>query len=405
MIVAITIEPLREVVANEAALAMRLLQTMARTQHVAEFDEIRHRSRSVPQRVLHYLLGLAEGKRTLVGETTVRLGASKQLIAAELEMAPETFSRALRRLSEDGVIVVVGRSVHIQNATLSIVEREGGVAATPSQLYPRLERGTNQNRVSPTALVNLCGRHRMLSQRMATAWIMIARKFSEDAARVELRKYLLGFQRNFDRVVALQLPEGVHQHAAVLEREWLSFKETLATEPSSQSAADVFQQSEQVLQAADQLTAAAVTSAKSVEAHWVNIAGRNRMLCARAIKVFLYYDWGVDATVAKQLQEACRQEFLRNIDSLIGSTANYPAFQEQLHVALSQWHHFLDVIACAEGYPTLTAHALEVLAANDELLRHADTTVKLCERFSVKQEETQGFMYKTAESDLSLCFY
>ena len=55
-------------------------------------------------RVVHYLLSLVpDGER---GRVTVTLPARKMLIAAQVAVTPETFSRTLRALNEEGLIEV-----------------------------------------------------------------------------------------------------------------------------------------------------------------------------------------------------------------------------------------------------------------------------------------------------------
>jgi CRP-like cAMP-binding protein len=62
-------------------------------------------------RVVHYLLGLAPlGAR---GPVSVILPARKLVIAAHVAVTPETFSRTLRALSDEGLIEVAGEAVTI----------------------------------------------------------------------------------------------------------------------------------------------------------------------------------------------------------------------------------------------------------------------------------------------------
>lgn len=64
--------------------------------------------KDVPSRMAMYLLDLAEMK-----QRTVRLPISKTQLAANLNTAGETLSRALRKLSDDGLIEVRGRTIEI----------------------------------------------------------------------------------------------------------------------------------------------------------------------------------------------------------------------------------------------------------------------------------------------------
>lgn len=72
---------------------------------------------SATERVLAYLRQLSEesprggAARSCPGPQTVVLPAGKGVIASRLSLKPETFSRALRRLTDDGVIGVHGRTI------------------------------------------------------------------------------------------------------------------------------------------------------------------------------------------------------------------------------------------------------------------------------------------------------
>lgn len=67
-------------------------------------------------RVVHYLLGLLP--RSAQGRVTVTLPTRKMVIAAHVAVTPETLSRTLRGLSDEGLIEVAGDEV-----TISDVER------------------------------------------------------------------------------------------------------------------------------------------------------------------------------------------------------------------------------------------------------------------------------------------
>ena len=62
-------------------------------------------------RVVHYLLGLISVSAH--GATSITLPARKIVISAQLAITPETFSRVLRALSDEGLIKVHDETVHI----------------------------------------------------------------------------------------------------------------------------------------------------------------------------------------------------------------------------------------------------------------------------------------------------
>lgn len=379
---------LQEAAAIDSALAIRLLQAMAQALRENEFDHQCHRSLSVAQRVLDYLLGLAGDRRQLAGETTVQLGVSKRLIAARLDMAPETFSRTLRQLSDDGRIVVQGRTVHIRNATLAVEERSasgsGGVSGSASGLalvrYSRHERGKPHASYSAVELVNLSGRHRMLAHQITNVWLMAAREADAPTARVALRKYRNEFVRNLARLGKVDWPAGLREQRAVLESKWQDFLAQLcAPESDTNAARQIFLLSEAVFESADTLTRALVSRADGDHAQRVNIAGRNRMLCTRIVKLSLFSGWGVLPEVIERLFSESVSEFQRNLDFMRAASRGSPEIRAQLGVDAEQWHLFLEVFGAGKPSLHTPAQALEIFRAGEALHRHADATVKLFE--------------------------
>jgi CRP-like cAMP-binding protein len=380
IVVALPLARLTAIAGRHSALGLRLLETIAQRHYAAEFEVVAHHTLSGTQRVLDYLLHLAGDRRGIAGETTVKLDASKKLIAARLDMTPETFSRTLRQLSADGLIVVSGRAIHIQNATVNNGGAAGRKHRTPLR-YPKMDRRAEAP--SPAMLVNLCGRHRMLSQRLATAWCMVARKLSAGPARSALRKFREQFESNLALIAALPLPPLLREKIEVLATLWEDYRDLLsAAPPAADHAAEVFDRSERILAAADQLTAASARAAGTPEAHCVHIAGRNRMLTARLAKLFLFNDWQVRGAEARKLMAASRREFDANLAKLGDFGADSPEIAAQLAIDTEQWRALTSIIDASPRFEMPLGHAREVLAASDELLRHMDTTVKLYERFA-----------------------
>lgn len=388
-VIALPLAQLTAIASRHPALALRLLETMAQRHYAAEFEVVAHHALSGTQRVLDYLLHLAGDRRGIAGETTVRLDASKKLIAARLDMTPETFSRTLRQLTKDGLIVVNGRAIHIQNATLANgAAAPGGKPRTPLR-YPKMERKADVP--SAAMLVNLCGRHRMLSQRLATAWCMVARKLSPAPARAALRKFREQFESNLAQVAAFPLSPMLREKIDVLAALWRDYRELLtATPPTVAQARELFDQSERILAAADQLTAASARAAGTPEARSVHIAGRNRMLTARLAKLFLFSDWQQRGAEARKLMAASRREFDANLAKLADFGADSPEITAQLAINTEQWRALTSIIDASPRFQIPHGHAREVLAASEELLRHMDTTVKLYERFAETTSAARG---------------
>lgn len=405
VVIAIPLASLGEIALRHPTLNQRLLETIARQHYATEFEVVSHHALPGTQRVLDYLLHLAGDRRGIAGETTVRLDASKKLIAARLDMTPETFSRTLRQLSSDGVIAVSGRIIHIQNATLAAASAGGKKRSAPLR-YSRTERKERNRTSSAAALVNLCGRHRMLSQRMTTCWCIHARRLGSRPLRSALGKFSDQFERNLAQVTDLvtRLAPVLHGELETLRGLWTGYRDLLGSgQTPAPEAGTVFDHSERILAAADRLTASAARAAGTPEARCVNIAGRNRMLTARLAKLFLFADWGVRSARARQLIAASRQEFDANIAKLAAAGADSPEIAAQLAIDAEQWHALTSIIDATPHFPIEHGHAREVLAASDELLRHMDTTVKLFEHLADRKAVAgrRKGAAREAHSDLS----
>lgn len=375
---------LHDAAAQDALLSLRLLQAVAAALHAGEFSHQQHRALSVTQRVLDYLLEQAGDRRRLAGETTVQLGVSKRLIAARLDMAPETFSRTLRQLSEDGRIVVEGRAVHIQNATLVAEERAVSDSPLAVVRYPRHERGRPQPAHTPVELVNLCGRFRMLAHQAASAWLVTARCSSPPPIRMALRKYRTEFARKLSALARLDWPHRLAEKRGALASAWDEFTAVIgAQEPGLEQAREVFVRSEAAYAAADSLTQAIVSTTGGDSVGRVNRAGRNRMLCARVAKLALFAGTGVMPAEIGRLLAESKAEFQRNLEGLRTASAGHPEVRAQLTLDVEEWQVFLEAIDAAGPGVHEPDRALKIFHAVETVLRHGDTTVKIFEKLAV----------------------
>lgn len=94
---------------GNADLCLTLLAAMSRRMHglVTEIDRLTLQTGM--QRFVQYLL--AQPAQKIAGTRTVRLPASKQVIASLLGIQPETLSRILSRLRDDGLVRVSGDTI------------------------------------------------------------------------------------------------------------------------------------------------------------------------------------------------------------------------------------------------------------------------------------------------------
>lgn len=383
LLVAIDVRKLREATQNHQVLSCRIISALARRQFASEFDVTSHHyGLSGAQRLLDFLLEMAGEPPGLAGETTVVLSASKKMIAARIGMTPESLSRNLRELSDNGVLVVDGRKIHIQNAA---------VFDTGSNTQQRLSFCRRRKVHAPDlrpllsagALVNMCGRLRLVSQRMAIAWGMIALAIDPPKARIKLKKLEKEFERNQARLAKLEAAAGLADKLATCKAVWSRYQAVLCgSEPALERIGEVFGLSEALLDATDALAGRAATLAGLPAAHYVNMAGRNRMLSQRISKLFLFREGATLSESVDRLTASSRQEFESNLLTLGKSGNAPPELSAQLQVVAGQWQKFIRAMAPDLSHVVNIQHNRLVLAEGERLLRSADTTVKLFERLT-----------------------
>jgi len=384
VLLAIDVHRLRAIVRRDIDLSWRIIQVMAERQCAIEFDVTGyHHGLTGTQRLLDYLIEVAGGHPGLAGETTVTLKTSKKIIASRLGMTPESLSRNLRLLSESGVIVVDGRNVHIQNAALlNTVEGEARkrVSFSRKAKMAATERGKFP---SPGVLINVCGRPRVLSQRLAATWALIGQEINPSRSGVRLRQLNIQMERTLDRLESFALPGALAERLQLVQDAWGRYRPALfdagAARGNGQRVLDL---SEEILEAIDQLARQAARHVATPAAHWVNIAGRNRMLSQRIGKLFLFRTWGLGGeTALHRLGESCC-EFETNLAELKRNSLGVPELAAQLAEVTEQWRRFESALLPSLEHAGQRRHALAALAEGDRLLRLVDTTVKLYERLA-----------------------
>lgn len=102
---------------QDPRFARKLLAGMSIRLHTMVRDVESYALRSSTQRVIGYLLQLAESVPCAPkGEQAVELPTSKQVIASRLSLTPETLSRIFHELSDAGLISVQGKHILIHDA-------------------------------------------------------------------------------------------------------------------------------------------------------------------------------------------------------------------------------------------------------------------------------------------------
>lgn len=229
--------------------------------------------------------------------------------------------------------------------------------------------------LSLSAAINKSGRQRMLSQRMAKAWLMIL--LDVDAARGQeiLQQSMHLFDSQLAEMNAYIPNESVRTSRADLVAEWGLYKNLLQTKPDLAGAAGVYRASDTVLHAADALTkayAASATAASSSVASLINIAGRQRMLSQRMAKFYFFALAKVNEEDALEKMKQAADEFSQAQKKLAEAPENSPRIRAELKLTDQQfWLYSKAVHDIAKG----KGAAQSVSSASENILSELDGIV------------------------------
>jgi hypothetical protein len=221
--------------------------------------------------------------------------------------------------------------------------------------------------------INRAGRQRMLSQRMAKAWLALGQGIDGKRAERILRDSITLFERQLGELKAFAPTPQILATYAALEATWVQYKASLlAGLPDRERAEKVIALDTKVLKIAHQGTLQLESLSDKTLGKLVNVSGRQRMLSQRAAKFYLSQSWGTAG--ADQLQElrVARKEFGEALNWLGNAREATPAIREEIALAQQQWVFFDNALSRAEQRDNAGLHAREVFASSENILQVMD---------------------------------
>ena len=191
------------------------------------------------------------------------------------------------------------------------------------------------------AAINIAGKERGLSQRMAKAFLQIGMQVDTQRSTTVLNTTIGTFDRQLTALQAFAPTPTIKNTYQELAQNWKAYKTALNTEnPKPENGKEVLALSEMMLRLTNQGVTQLEAHLGTASGRLVNLSGRQRMLSQYMAKLYQAQAWGIADSTTGQAIAAARQEFAQAHHALSAETTNTNAIRSALSLVESQWVFF-----------------------------------------------------------------
>lgn len=233
---------------------------------------------------------------------------------------------------------------------------------------------TNVAPIDAATAVNIAGMQRMLSQRIAKDYLMIASEVRVEQANRQLDDSLAQFDSNLQALDGYAGAPALQQPLGQVQQLWQDYRLLVLQAPQRQTALQVLEQSERLLAASEALVQAIEQHSGQSSVGLVNLSGRQRMLSQRIALLYLASSWKVDAATLHIRLAHSVEEFDSALRTLNASPHNDARSRALLAKVDAQWRYSQSgfrLSADARYVPTVISTTCDsLLNLLDQLTRH-----------------------------------
>jgi hypothetical protein len=215
----------------------------------------------------------------------------------------------------------------------------------------------------------IASEQRMLSQRIAKAYVQLGLNVQPLAARSQLAAAIRSFEAN-QQLIAASL--SAHPDAArayeLLARGWEAMRPLVAGTPTLANAQRLTQHAETVLNAAEMLVNVYADRAGTDEHRVLRLIARQRMLSQRIAKAYLLRSWGDRSAQLRHESEDAMAAFDGVLLQFQARRDDPPLIRQELDELVLQWE-WLKAAMDSDG---ALSYRLVVAEAADAILEHAE---------------------------------
>jgi len=228
--------------------------------------------------------------------------------------------------------------------------------------------------------INKAGAQRMLSQRMAKAYVALGMGVAIQQSQAVMNASMALFDRQLVELRAFAPHPQIRATYDQLDTAWGQYKTALVGQvPKRESVALLIELDGKVLEFAHQGTVQLEQASGKTLGHLVNLAGRQRMLSQRIAKFYLTQAWKAGVPRADAELAKARAEFVAALDVLERAPEATSAIRRELDLGRQQWAFFEGSLS----QPGSTGRAAEyVFVASENLLSVMDTVTGMYARLA-----------------------
>ncbi|MDO6421907.1 type IV pili methyl-accepting chemotaxis transducer N-terminal domain-containing protein [Saccharophagus degradans] len=187
--------------------------------------------------------------------------------------------------------------------------------------------------------INISGRQRMLSQRIAQTYLLKAIQPDVAHHQKRLDRAVNEFQRNLTTLQAFEEAQSLQPQLRLVANLWQDYKILAQAPVSKESAEKLLMLSNQVLTEAHTYVQQLQTLANHSSAELVNISGRQRMLSQRIAKNYLAYYWEINKEGSLSNLFADLEEFQNKLEYLMASPYNTGEINQKLEKTMGHFEY------------------------------------------------------------------
>lgn len=220
--------------------------------------------------------------------------------------------------------------------------------------------------------INLAGQQRMLSQRIVKSWVQIGLNVQPALSKRQLDESIRRFEQNLRVLEPMANTPEARSALGGLHLAWSPLRPSVLGVIRQSDAALVDARAEDVLSAAERLTRTLQDQATTPASRWVNLAGRQRMLSQRLVKIYMLRQWGVDNARLRDDLESVQNEFSGALTGMQQRSGNSVELTEELDKLTLQWEWLRTALATegAESFRLILAEGGDaVLELANEVTR------------------------------------